>query len=76
MKYINMLIEFFGDQKIFHNKSNRLIVFLGSFADFDSFEYCQQLSAQTNLLEKYSVDLIVVGIGSESSKEYFCIIIT
>tara|TARA_Y100001968_G_scaffold220324_1_gene203158 strand:- start:1944 stop:2669 length:726 start_codon:yes stop_codon:yes gene_type:complete len=72
MKYINTLIDFFGEEKIFLAKRNRLIVFLGSFADFDSFEYCQQLSAQSKLLNKYSVDLIVVGIGSEKTKEKFC----
>ena len=72
MKYINTLREFFGDQKIFLAKRNRLLVFLGSFADFDSFEYCQQLSAQSKILDNYSVNLIVVGIGSEKSKENFC----
>ena len=45
---------------------------LGSFADFDSFEYSQQLSAQSKRLAKHSVDLILIGIGSEKSKEYFC----
>tara|TARA_Y100001968_G_C19208192_1_gene643412 strand:- start:17 stop:742 length:726 start_codon:yes stop_codon:yes gene_type:complete len=72
MEYINTLVDFFGDKEIFIGKRNRLIVFLGSFADFDSFEYCQQLSAQSSLLDKYSVDLIVVGIGSEKTKENFC----
>ena len=72
MKYIKSLIDFFGDENIFNAKRNRLIVFLGSFADFDSFEYCQQLSAKSDLLDKYSVDLIVVGIGSEDSKNKFC----
>tara|TARA_Y100001968_G_scaffold325839_1_gene367794 strand:+ start:180 stop:905 length:726 start_codon:yes stop_codon:yes gene_type:complete len=72
MKYINTLREFFGDENIFLAKKNRLLVFLGSFADFDSFEYCQQLSAQSKILDNYSVNLIVVGIGSENSKENFC----
>tara|TARA_Y100001968_G_scaffold328305_1_gene375201 strand:- start:1332 stop:2057 length:726 start_codon:yes stop_codon:yes gene_type:complete len=72
MQYIKNLVDFLGDQEIFHSKRNRLIVFLGSFADFDSFEYCQLLAKQSNLLEKYSVDLIVVGIGNENSKEIFC----
>ena len=72
MDYINILKQFFGEQTIFLSKKNRLLVFLGSFADFDSFEYCQQLSRQNNLLEKYLIDLIVVGIGSEKSKEKFC----
>ena len=68
----NILYEFFPNEKIFLSKKKRLIVLLGSFADFDSFEYCQKLSAQSKLLAKYSVDLIVVGIGSEKSKECFC----
>tara|TARA_Y100001968_G_C19273559_1_gene675503 strand:+ start:166 stop:909 length:744 start_codon:yes stop_codon:yes gene_type:complete len=72
MKYIKILSDYFGDEIIFRAKRNRLIVFLGSFADFDSFEYCQQLTDQSNLLAKYSVDLIVIGIGSEKSKENFC----
>ena len=72
MDYIKTLKEFFCDEKIFFAKRKRLIVFLGSFADFDSFEYCQQLSNQSKLLDKYSVDLIVVGIGSQMSKENFC----
>ncbi len=45
---------------------------LGSFADFDSFEYSQQLAAQAKKLAKYSVELILIGIGSEKSKELFC----
>ena len=73
MKYINTLREFFGDEKIFLSNRKRLIVFLGSFADFDSFEYCQQLSAESKEFSKKSVDLILIGIGSEKSKEFFSI---
>tara|TARA_Y100001968_G_C19290708_1_gene684072 strand:+ start:163 stop:894 length:732 start_codon:yes stop_codon:yes gene_type:complete len=72
MEYINTLREFLGDENIFLAKRNRLLVFLGSFADFDSFEYCQQLSAHSNILNNSSVNLIVVGIGNENSKENFC----
>ncbi len=72
MNYIKILIEFFGKEKIFLSNRKRLIVFLGSFADFDSFEYCQQLSAKSKLLDKNSVDLIVIGIGNQKSKDYFC----
>ena len=57
----NILFEFFPKEKIFHSKKIRLIIFLGSFADFDSFEYCQQLAAQLNRLDKFSVDLIILG---------------
>ncbi|MBW3041813.1 AhpC/TSA family protein [Prochlorococcus marinus] len=72
MDYINILKEFFVDESIFVSRKKRLIVFLGSFADFDSFEYCQQLADQSKLLYKYSIDLIIIGIGSQSSKEKFC----
>jgi len=64
--------EFFPNERLFLSKKKRLIVLLGSFADFDSFEYCQQLSAQSNEFAKKSVDLILIAIGSEKSKEYFC----
>ena len=72
MNYKNVIKEFFGKEKIFHEQRKSLIVLLGSFADFDSFEYSQQLSAQSKRLAKYSVDLILIGIGSERSKKCFC----
>ena len=68
----NILKEFFPNEEILLSKRKRLIILLGSFADFDSFEYAQQLSAQSNRLANYSVDLILIGIGSEKSKESFC----
>ncbi len=68
----NSFNEFFPQESIFFSKNKRLIVLLGSFADFDSFEYCQQLSAQSKKLAKHSIDLILIGIGSEKSKEFFC----
>lgn len=72
MNYKNVIKEFFGKERIFLDQRKKLIVLLGSFADFDSFEYAQQLSAQSNRLANYSVDLILIGIGSEKSKESFC----
>ena len=72
MNYKNVIKEFIGKEKIFLDQRKYLIVLLGSFADFDSFEYAQQLSAQSNRLANYSVDLILIGIGSEKSKESFC----
>ena len=68
----NILYEFFPRERIFFSNKKRLIVLLGSFADFDSFEYCQQLSAQSKKLAEYSIDLIIIGIGSDKSKELFC----
>ena len=72
MNYKNVIKEFLGKERIFLDQRKSLIVLLGSFADFDSFEYAQQLSAQSNRLTNYSVDLILIGIGSEKSKESFC----
>ncbi len=72
MNYKNVIKEFMGKEKILLNKRKTLIVLLGSFADFDSFEYSQQLSLQATKLAKYSIDLILIGIGSEDSKESFC----
>tara|TARA_Y100001968_G_scaffold281336_1_gene278533 strand:+ start:173 stop:898 length:726 start_codon:yes stop_codon:yes gene_type:complete len=72
MNYKNVLKEFFGKERISLDQRKSLIVLLGSFADFDSFEYCQHLSAQSKKLAKHSVDLILIGIGSEKSKESFC----
>ena len=68
----NILYEFFPNESIFLSKKKRLIVLLGSFADFDSFEYAQQLSAQSSKLAKHSVVLIFIGIGNDKSKEFFC----
>jgi len=72
MDYKNIINEFLGKESILLKKRKTLIVLLGSFADFDSFEYTQQLSAQSEKLAKYAVDLILIGIGSEKSKEFFC----
>ena len=72
MNYKNVIKEFLGEERIFLDKRKSLIVFLGCFADFDSFEYCQQLVFHSNKLEEYSVDLILIGIGNEKSKEFFC----
>ena len=72
MNYKNVIKDFIGKERDFLEQRKCLIVLLGSFADFDSFEYAQQLSAQSNRLANYSVDLILIGIGSEKSKESFC----
>ncbi len=72
MNYKNVIDDFFGKKEIFFDQRKSLIVFLGSFADFDSFEYSQHLSSQSKNLAKNSIDLILIGIGSEKSKEAFC----
>ena len=72
MNYKNVIKEFFGKEIVFLSNRKCLIVLLGSFADFDSFEYAQQLSAQSKNLYQHSIDLILIGIGNEKSKELFC----
>ena len=72
METKNILNEFLAKERIFILKKKRLIVLLGSFADFDSFEYSQKLSSEYQKLVKHSVELILIGIGSEKSKEFFC----
>ncbi len=72
MDYKNIIIKYLGKEKNFIAKKKNLIVLLGSFADFDSFEYAQQLSTQSKKLAKNSINLILVGIGNEQSKELFC----
>tara|TARA_Y100001968_G_C19425572_1_gene754144 strand:- start:1739 stop:2464 length:726 start_codon:yes stop_codon:yes gene_type:complete len=72
MDYIKTLKQFFCDEELFFVKRKRLFVFLGSFADFDSFEYCQHLSGQSHFLDSHEVDLIVIGIGNQQSKIKFC----
>ena len=72
MNYKNVIKDFFGKKSIFRDQGKNLIVLLGSFADFDSFEYAQHLSNQSNKLNEQSINLILIGIGSEKSKEFFC----
>ncbi len=72
MECKNILNEFFVENKIFLSKRKRLFVILGSFADFDSFEYAQELSSQVGRLSENSIDFIIIGIGSKKSKESFC----
>ena len=72
MNYKNVIKDFFGRELIFLHQRKTLIVLLGSFADFDSFEYSQELSAQSKKLSKHSVDLILIGIGNEESRKAFC----
>ena len=45
MKYKNVIKEFFGKERIFLDQRKSLIVLLGSFADFDSFEYAHNYHA-------------------------------
>ena len=72
MDYKKIIRNFLGIKSISSPNRKCLLVLLGSFADFDSFEYGQELSHQSEKLAKHSIDLIVVGIGTNKSKELFC----
>ena len=72
MEYKNILLDFFPEEKFLLSGKKRLIVFLGCFADFDSFEFCQQIVSHSRMLANQSIDFILIGIGSEKSKEQFC----
>ncbi len=72
MDYKNIINDFLVKEGIFLKRRKKLIVLMGSFADFDSFEYAQQLSDQSKTLARNSIDLFFIGIGNEKSKEYFC----
>ncbi len=72
MDELKIIEEYFKGKEIFIPRTKRLFALFGSFADFDSFEYAQQLSLNYEKLCRNSIKLIVIGIGSEKSKEYFC----
>ncbi len=72
MDQLKIIEEHFKGKEIFIPRTKRLFAVLGSFADFDSFEFAQQLSLNYEMLTKNSIKLIVIGIGSKKSKEYFC----
>ena len=52
MNYKNVIKECIGKERVFLDQRKCLIVLLGSFADFDSFEYSQQLKfKETGVLQ-------------------------
>ena len=59
-------------QKKFTSKSKRLVVLLGSFADFDSFEYLQLLMRSENVLYNPNLEILVIGIGTKISRDMIC----
>ncbi len=72
MDQLKIIEEHFKGKEIFFPKKRRLFALVGSFADFDSFEYAQELSLNYRKLTRNSIKLIFIGIGSQKSKEYFC----
>ena len=56
----------------FQSKNNKLVIILGLLGDFDSFEYVQSLISYLDKLNRAGIDLFIVGIGDNYSKESFC----
>ncbi len=54
------------------NQKKTLYIALGLLGDFDSFEYVQALLPYLEKLKKANINLMIVGIGDQESKEYFC----
>ena len=52
--------------------NKRLIILLGLFGDFDSFEYVQVINAHLNQIESSNIELLVIGIGNEPALTKFC----
>ena len=67
----NIFYEFFPNERIFHSKKKRLIVLLGSFGDFDSFEYCQCIKNNLSTINKLGVKVIFFGIGTNQALKSF-----
>ncbi len=59
-------------EPILQSKNKKLLVFLGLLGDFDSFEYVQLLIRRFEQIRAASIDLLVLGIGTNASKEKFC----
>ena len=62
-------------EKQFSRKfSERRILFivLGLLGDFDSFEYAQSLISYLDKINKAGIDLFIVAIGDDHSKDIFC----
>ncbi len=66
-----ILIEILSDIAPFSSNRVRLILFLGCFGDFDSIEYCQLLKKQLSKINSTNLEIIVIGIGNNSSKLRF-----
>tara|TARA_Y100001968_G_scaffold283995_1_gene283026 strand:- start:3572 stop:4330 length:759 start_codon:yes stop_codon:yes gene_type:complete len=71
----DILRDYFADHlinnEIFDEKKKLLVIFLGVLGDFDSFEYCQNIFKILESINKSNINLIIVGIGNEKSKECF-----
>ncbi|KGG15205.1 MULTISPECIES: AhpC/TSA family protein [unclassified Prochlorococcus] len=49
-----------------------LFIILGLLGDFDSFEYIQSILPYLEKLREAHINLVIIGIGDNTSKKYFC----
>ncbi len=69
----NFIVKSF--EKEFNRKFSErrnLFIILGLLGDLDSFEYVQSLNSYLDKLNKAGIDLFIVAIGDDYSKEKFC----
>ncbi len=70
------IIEIFREYSLNNNYINsenlKLIIIMGSFADFDSIEYAQLICKYKPILKKSKIELKILGIGNQDSKKIFC----
>ena len=71
MDYKKYFVEHLKLNNIFSENKKVLIIILGTFGDFDSLEYCQNISKYINQFNSLNINLQVIGIGNELSMNNF-----
>tara|TARA_Y100001968_G_scaffold258566_1_gene245564 strand:- start:457 stop:1242 length:786 start_codon:yes stop_codon:yes gene_type:complete len=71
MDYIKLIRNEFPLNPIFSEEGYKLIIMLGAFGDFDSFEYAQNIYRHLGELKKNNINLMIIGIGDNDSKAIF-----
>ena len=71
MDYSRIINKYLPDIELFQGNKPTLLIILGSFGDFDSFEYGQLISRKLEVLQELNINLVAIGIGSQESKIKF-----
>ena len=71
MNYKNLNIKGLDFQNMLGNGNKLLLIVLGVFGDFDSFEYVQAIKPKLQSINQVGIKISIVGIGSEHSKKIF-----
>ena len=69
---LNGLTKNFDSDSHLDEPSFKMIVILGSLGDLDSFEYIQNIVKNLSKLRLLSINLYVISIGNNNSKNKFC----